>query len=95
MFVMSEVISEIGAFNDCHERSVVPLRNSKCCLQCRIASSSTYYVTVVSWKVMKLVCKSPVNLSNNCGVNSAKLYMSGILLSMNVANGTSTCSCEG
>ena len=26
MFVMSEVISEIGAF---HERSVVPLRNSK------------------------------------------------------------------
>ena len=33
MFVMSEVISEIGAF---HERSVVPLRNSKCCLQYRL-----------------------------------------------------------
>ena len=33
MFVMSEVISEIGAF---HERSVVPLRYSKCCLQCRL-----------------------------------------------------------
>ena len=33
MFVMSKVISEIGAF---HERSVVPLRNLKCCLQYKL-----------------------------------------------------------
>ena len=40
MFVMSEIKSEIGAFNDCHEGSVVPPRNTKCYMQCRIASSS-------------------------------------------------------
>ena len=33
MFVMSEITSEIGAF---HERSVVPLRNLKCCLQYKL-----------------------------------------------------------
>ena len=69
------------------------IQNVVCSVE--LLRAAHYYVTVVSWKVMKLVCKSPVNLSNNCGVNSAKLYMSGILLSMNVANGTSTCSCEG
>ena len=50
MFVMSEVISEIGAF---HERSVVPLRNSKCCLQYTGLNRFEQRIIMSQWLVGK------------------------------------------